>query len=55
MLEHGMSCAACGWFSPIKQGVCKGPMAQAVTSWQLKIWEQAQAGHRTSKTGRSLQ
>jgi hypothetical protein len=55
VLHLGMCLAACGKLTSIELAVCKDFVTEVVMTWQIMIWEQAQAGDRASKTGRRLQ
>jgi hypothetical protein len=55
VLHLGMCLAACGNLTSIELAVCKDFATEVMTTWQIMIWEQAQAGDRASKTRRRLQ
>ncbi len=55
VLHLGMCLAACGNLTSIELAVCKDFATEAVMTWQVMIWEQAQAGDRAGKTSRRLQ
>ncbi len=50
-----MCLAACGNLTSIELAVCKDFATEVVMTWQIMIWEQAQAGDRAGKTRRRLQ
>ncbi len=50
-----MCLAACGNLTSIELAVCKDVATEVVMTWQIMIWEQAQAGDRAGKTRRRLQ
>jgi hypothetical protein len=55
VLHLGMCLAACGNLTSIELAVCKDFATEVVMTWQLMIWEQAQAGDRAGRTRRRLQ
>ena len=55
VLHLGMCLAACGNLTSIELAVCKDFATEVVMTWQIMIWEQAQAGDRAGKTRRRLQ
>jgi hypothetical protein len=50
-----MCIIACGNLTSIELVVCKDLATEVVMTWQLMMWEQAQAGDRAGKTTRRLQ
>jgi hypothetical protein len=55
VLHLGMCLAACGNLTSIELAVCKDFATEVAMTWQIMIWEQAQAGDRAGKTRRRLQ
>jgi hypothetical protein len=55
VLHLDMCLAACGSLTSIELAVCKDFATEVVMTWQIMIWEQAQAGDRAGKTRRRLQ
>ena len=55
VLHLGMCLAVCGNLTSIELAVCKDFATEVVMTWQIMIWEQAQAGDITGKTRRRLQ
>jgi hypothetical protein len=50
-----MCLAAFGILTSIELAVCKDFATEVAMTWQIMIWEQAQAGDREGKTRRRLQ
>jgi hypothetical protein len=55
VLHVGMCLAACGKLTSIELAVCKDFTTEVVMTWQIMIWDLAQAGDRASNTRRRLQ
>jgi len=51
----GMCLAACRNLTSIELAVCKDFATKIVMTWQIMIWEQAQAGDKAGKTRRRSQ
>ena len=53
VLPLGMCLTACGTLTSIELAVCKDFATEVVMTWQIMIWDQAQAGDRAGTTGKT--